>query len=312
MSFAGEVKKELTELEVHPQHAKAELAAFIQLNGLFYDSEDGRYLAIETENAAIARRIYTLVKAHLEIQPELSVIKKLTLKKNNVYRIKFHHGSQKILSRLDIAKAMKTTNFIPDEFMSDDQKARSYLRGAFLARGSVNSPETSRYHLEIYSPSADHSHDLASLMTYFDLNPKIHDRKSRGVMVYLKESSKIANFLAIIGSRVSLFKFEDVRIVRDMRNSVNRLVNCENANLSKTVNAATRQINDIELLINAGQWEKLAPSLREIAQLRLEHPNASLKELGELVEGSPISKSAVNHRMRKIAQMATTVRKRKS
>lgn len=311
MSFAAEVKKELTELEVHPQHAKAELAAFIQLNGLFYEGEEGKYLAIETENAAIARRIYTLVKAHLKIQPELSVIKKATLKKNNIYRVKFHHGTDKILNRLDIRQAMQTTNFIPHEFLSDEQKARSYLRGAFLARGSVNSPETSRYHLEIYSPTPEHSQDLIVMMDHFDLNPKIHERKGRGVMVYMKESEKIANFLAIIGSRIALFKFEDVRIVRDMRNSVNRLVNCENANLNKTVNAATRQINDIQLLISAGQWQELTPSLQEIGQLRLDHPNASLKELGELVQGSPLSKSAVNHRMRKIAQKAELVRERK-
>lgn len=308
MSFAAEVKKELTQLEVHPQHAKAELAAFIQLNGIFYEGGDGQYLAIETENAAIARRIYTLVKAHLDIQPEISVIKKMTLKKNNIYTVKFHRGSDKILTRLGIDEAMHSSQYIPEEFIKDEQKARSYLRGAFLARGSVNSPETSRYHLEIYSPTPKHSEDLAMIMTDFDLNPKIYNRQSRGVMVYLKESEKIADFLAIIGSRIALFKFEDVRIVRDMRNSVNRLVNCENANLNKTVNAATRQINDIELLINSGHWKHLSPSLQEIGQLRLDHPNASLKELGELVEGTPISKSAVNHRMRQIARRAEKVR----
>lgn len=307
MSFASEVKKELTELEVHPQHAKAELAAFIQLNGSLRPIDNQNFLTIETENAAIARRIYSLVKAHLHIQPEISVIKKMTLKKNNIYTIKFRQGSEKIMEKLGIAQAMLENNFIPDEFKEDEQKSRSYLRGAFLARGSVNSPETSRYHLEIYSPTSRHSSDLADIMNHFDLHPRVHDRKARGMMVYMKESEKIADFLAIIGSRVALFKFEDVRIVRDMRNSVNRLVNCENANLNKTVNAATRQINDIELIIRTEGMESLSPSLREIAKLRLDHPNASLKELGELVESGKISKSAVNHRMRKIAQKAELI-----
>ena len=151
--------------------------------------------------------------------------------------------------------------------------------------------------------------DTFDMMEELELNPKTHRRKNGGYMTYLKEAEKIADFLGIVGANNGLFMFEDVRIVRDMRNSVNRLVNCEQANLNKTVDAATKQLEAILLLDREVGLTSLPERIQEIASLRLDHPEASLKELGELVPGKGLSKSAVNHRMRKLTQMANDLEK---
>ena len=191
--------------------------------------------------------------------------------------------------------------------MTNDQKERSYLRGAFLAGGSVNSPETSRYHLEIYSNYEDHNKDICEMMNHFDLNARTIDRRN-GFITYLKEAEKIADFLAMVGAHNAMMKFEDVRIIRDMRNSVNRLVNCENANMNKTIDAASRQIENIEFIEQLVGLDKLPGKLYEIAILRLDNPDVSLKELGEMVPSGIISKSGINHRIRKINEYADKLR----
>lgn len=309
MSFAFDVKKELTMLEVHPEHAKAELAALIRMNGTLRIVDHEFHLNVQTENAAIARRIYSLIKDHFEVESELLVRRKMKLKKNNVYIVRMKNGSQLILKELGIMDGMLYNGHVPDEIKKNTQKMKSYLRGAFLAGGSVNNPETSRYHLEIHSSYEAHNEDICEMMDRFDLHAKKHERRN-GYIVYIKESEKIANFLALIGANGSMFKFEDVRIVRDMRNSVNRLVNCENANLNKTINAAGRQIENIQLIDKIKGLESLPDKLQEIAVLRVEYPEVSLKELGELVPNGAVSKSGVNHRLRKINKIAEELKKR--
>ncbi len=309
MSYASEVKKELTMLEVHPEHAKAELAALIRLNGELVHRNDRIRVTVQTENAAIARRIYSLIKDLFDIQVEVSVRRRMKLKKNNVYFIRIVKEGNEVLRELEILDAMLEDKKLPVSIKENNQKARSYLRGAFLARGSVNSPETSSYHLEIHSTSEAINQDNFDFMESFHLNPKIHERRNGGYMTYLKEAEKIADFLGIIGANNSLFRFEDIRIVRDMRNSVNRLVNCEQANLNKTVDAATRQIEAIHLLDSEVGLDNLDDKTQEIAKTRLEYPEASLKELGELVPGKAISKSAANHRMRKLTKLAEELTK---
>lgn len=304
MSFASDVKKELTMLEVHPEHAKAELAALIRMNGTLEQTTDHIFVTIQTENAAIARRIFSLIKDLFAIKADISVRRRMKLNKNNVYFIRLNKEAKRILSSLEILEAMLHEITLPDEIINNEQKVRSYLRGAFLARGSVNSPETNSYHLEIHSINEIMNQDNFDMMDKLGFNPKTHQRKNGGYMTYLKEAEKIADFLATIGANNGLFMFEDVRIVRDMRNSVNRLVNCEQANLNKTVDAATKQIEAIILLDRELGLSSLPEKIQEIASLRLDHPEASLKELGELVPGKPLSKSAVNHRMRKVTQMA--------
>ena len=185
---------------------------------------------------------------------------------------------------------------------------RSYLRGAFLAGGSVNNPETSSYHLEIFSLYKEHSESLCELMNSFDLNAKTLERK-KGYMTYLKEAEKITDFLIIIGANNAMLKFEDIRILRDMRNSVNRLVNCETANLNKTIGASVRQVENIKYIQGTVGLDVLPEKLREIAELRVAYKDVTLKELGEMVSSGPISKSGINHRLRKIDEIAEKIRK---
>ena len=306
MSFAGDAKNELTRLEVHPEHAKAELAALIRMNGTLSLTNQRFVLNVQTENAAIARRMFTLIKNHFDVESELLVRRKMKLKKNNVYIVRLKKGTESVLSGLGIMDGMLYHGHVQDEIRLNSQKMKSYLRGAFLAGGSVNSPETSRYHLEIYSSYEEHNEDICEMLNYFGLNARMLERRN-GFITYMKESEKIADFLALIGATSSMLKFEDVRIVRDIRNSVNRLVNCENANLNKTIDAAGKQIESIRLIDSVQGLDTLPEKIREIAVLRLENPDISLKELGEMVPSGAITKSGVNHRLRKINEIAESL-----
>lgn len=308
MSFASETKKELTQLDVHFEHAKAELAALIRMNGSLSLFNHQFVLNVQTENAAIVRRIYVLLKKHYKIESELLVRRKMKLKKNNVYIVRLKQGSKEVLEDLGIMDGLQFVTHIPLEIRENEEKMRSYLRGAFLAGGSVNNPETSRYHLEIYSNYEEHNEDICDMMNAFGLNARMIDRRN-GYITYLKEAEKIADFLALIGAGQAMMKFEDIRIVRDMRNSVNRLVNCENANINKVVSAASRQIQDILYIEEVVGLDALPEKLFEIAQVRKDHPDISLKELGELLPSGTISKSGVNHRLRKISEFAERLKK---
>lgn len=305
VSYASDVKKELTSLPVHPEHAKAELAAFLRMNGVLSLHDHQFSLDITTENPAIARRIFSLIKTAYGIEPLLIVSKKMKLKKNYQYLVRLQKQVHEILTDLEIFDSNNgLITGISEKIMSSEQRAMSYLRGAFLASGSVNNPETSRYHLEIYSLYEDHNQDLLKLMNnFFYLNAKETGRRS-GYIVYLKEAEKIGDFLHIVGAVNAMLAFEDLRIMRDMRNSVNRLVNCDTANLKKTANAAAKQVEDIQLIEEKFGLENLPEKLTVLARFRLTHPELSLKEVAAQVPDGPISKSGVNHRFQKIREIA--------
>lgn len=310
MSFAAKTKKELTQLEVDDCCARAELSALIRMNGSLSYSNQNFSLDVTTENAAIARRIYTLIKrlfpgTHIE----LLVRKKMRLKKNNVYLVRIPQDARTVLTELCIiGEGFTFIREISPNIIETTCCKRAYLRGAFLAGGSINHPEKSSYHLELFSIYAEHNRSLCDLMNTFHLNAKTLERK-KGFITYIKESEKITEFLNIIGAHQALLYFEDVRIMKDMRNSVNRLVNCETANLNKTVDAALRQVENIRLVQSVIGLENLPPKLQEIAELRLKHQDVTLKELGEMIESGKVSKSGVNHRLRKIDQIAEQIRK---
>lgn len=309
VSYASEVKKELTSLDIHPEHAKAELAAFLRMNGVLNLHDHQFSLDITTENPAIARRVFRLIKIAFEVEPLLIVSRKMKLKKNNQYLVRLQQHVKEILTELQIwdPQAGLITR-VPKRIMNSREGAMAYLRGAFLAGGSVNNPETSRYHLEIYSTYEDHNADLAKLMNhYLYLNAKTTQRR-RGFIVYLKEAEKIGDFLHIVGALNAMLAFEDLRIMRDMRNSVNRLVNCDTANLKKTANAAAKQVEDIQLIDEKKGIDNLPDKLQSLAHFRLAHPELSLKEVAAQVPDGPISKSGVNHRFKKISEIADSLR----
>lgn len=307
MSFASEVKKELTNIEVDQCCTYAELAALIRMNGTISISKVKYTVDIQTENAAIARRIYTLIKSVYSYPVELLVRRKMKLKKNNVYIVRLVKNVPELLAELDILHEPYTfIRTISKKYLKKTCCKKAYLRGAFLAGGSVNNPETSSYHLEIFNFHEDHNDALCELLNKFDLRARKLKRRN-GYITYIKEAGKITEFLIIIGAHNALFKFEDVRIVRDMRNSVNRIVNCETANLNKTISAAYRQIESIKLIEETIGIDSLPERLQEIAKLRVKHQEASLKELGERIAGGVMSKSGVNHRLRKIDEIAKKI-----
>ncbi len=233
----------------------------------------------------------------------------MRLKKNNVYIVRVVERAREILEDLKIlGESFSLNHEIAPSVLGKKCCQRAYLRGAFLAGGSVNNPETSSYHLEIFTMYEEHNESLSKLMNTFNLNSKTLERK-KGFIVYLKEAERITSFFSLIGAHQALLRFEDVRIVRDMRNSVNRLVNCETANLNKTIGAALRQVENIRFIERHAGLSILSEKLREIAELRVAYQDVTLKELGEMVSGSNISKSGINHRLRKIDQIAEKLRK---
>ncbi|HJA46499.1 MAG TPA: DNA-binding protein WhiA [Candidatus Limosilactobacillus excrementigallinarum] len=307
MSYASQVKKELTGLTVHKDNAQAELMALIRMNGALGIANQQMVLSVQTESPAIARRIYSLLKDFYNVESEIVVRRKMKLKKNNTYVVRLRYHVKELLTELGILDGFHIMERVPVQLLKNDLMIQSYLRGAFLAGGSVNNPETSRYHLEIYSLYEEHNEMIAEMINHFQLNARTTARRS-GYIVYLKEAEKIADFLQLIGATNSMLEFENIRIVRDMRNSVNRLVNCENANMDKVANAANKQVANIQFIDQHVGLNNIPEKLREIAMTRLAHPEVSLKELGELVPGGPISKSGVNHRLRKLNAYADKIK----
>lgn len=308
MSFASEIKKELINIEADKCCYQAEISAIIRMNAEISVGKHSLTLDIQTENVAIARRIFILIKETYNYKIEILVRKNMKLKKNNIYIVRLKEKVTELLKDLDLKTDEEyITQIISPESLTLNCCKRAYLRGAFLARGSINNPETSSYHLEIFNFNRSHSKELLKLVNYFGLNAREVKRRN-GYIVYLKEAEKITEFLSIIGAHNALFKFEDVRIIRDMRNSVNRLVNCETANLNKTISASVRQVENIKFIKQQVGLEVLSDQLRELAETRLKYPEVTLKEIGELMPGETLSKSGVNHRFKRIEKMAEELR----
>jgi len=284
---------------------KAELAALVRLAGRL-ELGPGRRpgLAVVTPSAAVARKVFTLFKECTGLSAQVSVEKGPRLKRSNLYRVRLPASAQPraVLAGLGLldrsGRLARTGSY---RFTGRDCCRRAYLRGAFLAAGSVNDP-TGDYHLEIVTNNAGKAGDVAALMRRLGLKAGSFPRKGRHV-VYLKESESIAAFLKLAGAHAASLEFENARVLRGVRGDVNRLVNCENANLNRTVEAGLRQLESIGRLDELLGLHRLPPALKVIAALRVENPGASLQELGELMEPK-ISKSAVNHRLRRLAQMA--------
>ncbi|WP_129723667.1 DNA-binding protein WhiA [Xylanivirga thermophila] len=317
MSFSSKVKAELCRVTVERDCCKiAELAAIIHTSGTIkLAGRDRVGICITTENACIARRAFMLIKELYGINPEILVRKNKRLRKNNSYLLLIPQSvySKRILSDIyifyrDRDGKNNVCSGIHEDLIRRPCCKRAYLRGAFLGGGSVSDPEKG-YHLEFVSHRNEYSEDLCELLNYFDLHAKIVERKNNFV-VYLKEGEHIVNLFSIIGAHTALLNLENIRIYKDMRNNINRIVNCETANLGKTVNASLRQIDNIKYLKENSEYQKLPHSLKEIAELRLNYPDASLKELGQMLS-PPMGKSGVNHRLRKLDQLADDLRIKK-
>lgn len=304
-SYSAEVRNELARIVgEHECCNVAELASLIRMGGtMLIGGNSNLGINFTTENAAVARKALTLIKSGFHLKTEVVVTRGRRLKKNNSYLIKVV-PSPVVTELLSVLGIMRGDNLNVTSDRGILRKAccrRAYLRGAFLGGGSVNKPEGD-YHLELVTGNLDFAKTLVRLMKYFSLPVGMTERKN-DYIVYLKDGDAIIDFLRLIGAYNALLTFENVRVVKGMRNQVNRLVNCETANLQKTVNAAVRQVNCIQLIAARKGLDFLPHSLREVAKLRLTHPEATLQELVDAMERK-IGKSGINHRLRKIEQIA--------
>lgn len=299
MSFCAYVKNELSRINVDEKCClEAEVSAIISVNSLSDKKvkPDSSNLKITTENAAFARRTYSLIKELYGISPEVICRKSIKLKKNTTFMLIIQNYN----------KDYEVTEETIENKIKEDCCKRAFLRGAFLAAGSISDPEKT-YHLEISVKSLKIAKFLTLTINSYNLNSKIIKRKGNYV-VYLKEGDHIVDFLNIVGAHSSLLELENIRILKDMRNNVNRIVNCETANLDKTVNASIRQIKNIEFIRDYMGLDNLPENLKQIAELRLQYSDASLKELGQMLN-PPLGKSGVNHRLRKLEEMADKIRR---
>jgi len=314
MSFSSEVKEELSRHFETGRHCQiAEIAAVIHFLGRLEEDLDGRkVLKVYTENVALAKKYFTLIKQTFEVNANIAI-------RQNAY---LHKGRTCIISIGDpdetnrILQAVKWKNddagFRRSEGIVDRMLVkstccrRSFIRGAFLSSGSMSDPEKS-YHFEIVCSDSEKASHLMEIINSFSMDAKIVQRK-KCYVVYLKEGSQIVDILNIMGAHVALMNLENVRILKEMRNFVNRQVNCETANINKTVNAAVKQIEDITFIQNSVGFDSLSEGLQEIAELRLKFPESTLKELGSMLNPT-VGKSGVNHRLRKLSNIADDLRK---
>ena len=291
MSFSGNIKEELAGHHAKARHCNlAELSALVEMAGAFRETESGVCrLAIHTENLRVARKGFTLLQKTFNIRTDI-VVRRNTVKGSSSYHI-YARGEELLAVRQAIVQAVCCK--------------RAYIRGAFLASGSMSDPSKS-YHFEIVCEKERQAEHLKEMINSFGLDAKIVKRK-KAYVVYLKEGEQIVDILNVMEAHKALMELENVRILKEMRNSVNRKVNCETANINKTVSAAVKQKEDIIYIRDTVGFEKLPEGLKEVALARLQYPEAPLKELGKL-HLHPVGKSGVNHRLRKLSEMAEKLR----
>ena len=310
MSFTTDVKAEVSMNQLHECCAKAQLSALIQMCASLSFTSQGMALEVKSENVNTAKRILKLLKERYHVSAQLSVMRKMKLKKNNIYILRINAQTADILKDLQIMDEEGLRAHPKDDTVHEECCARAYLAGAFLAGGSVNSPQTANYHLEIVANSKAQADFLLQLMKRFELPAKYIRRRNQEV-VYLKASDKISDFLRCIGASDALFAFEDSRIQRDFMNSLTRLDNCELANEMKTISAGKKQLEDIAWIEAYRGLDTLPEKLQQAAVLRRMNPEASLNELCEAYfeeTGETISKSGMKHRLAKLKELASQYR----
>lgn len=312
MSFSGKVREELAGSMSSARHCRiAETAAFIGLCGTVAVNSFEQYsIKIHSENLLVARKVFTLIEKTFNIKTDISI--RRNIRKGSVSYsvvVKRHEDALRILQAIKMVGEHQNDlenhrAFSPLVFQQMCCR-RAFLRGAFQAAGSMSDPNKS-YHFEIVCSTPEAAEQIRAVICSFDLDAKIVPRK-KNFVVYLKEGSQIVDILNVMEAHVSLLELENVRVLKEMRNSVNRKVNCETANINKTVSAAVKQVEDITYLRDTIGFENMPENLVEAALARLENPDATLKELGEYLT-PPVGKSGMNHRLRRLGEMADKVR----
>lgn len=312
MSFSASVKNDLARVVSQQKCCnKAEFIAFLRSSGNIQIGRGNAVsLSLTSEHSKTARRMFTLAKEYFGLETEIIMHRKARLRKNQVFELHIppQPGIKLVLELLGIEDESKLwehdfSGVIKRDLVKNQCCPRAYLRGAFLGGGSINDPQ-GEYHLEFSFNDFNHALFVKDLLAGFEINGKLAQRKQTHI-VYLKYSEEIVKLLNVMGSHRSLLEFENARIVKDMRNQINRQVNCETANLNKTVGAGLKQVDDIKLIDEYLGLKNLPPNLWEMARVRLEFPDSSLSELAEYLH---LGRSGVNHRLRRISKIADDLR----
>lgn len=310
MSFTTKIKNEVAQIEGTKSELIAELSGFVRNNGYINDNT----LYLTTENIVIAEKIINNFKEVYEVEIKKEVKDNLNFSKNDLYLLSLQDNLNFILE--DLGYLDNDGNYLdnpPTYIVGANEEIRAYLRGCFLCIGSVNDPKTSRYHMELVVSKPKEAVFIQKLLNIFDLNAKILTR-DKGYMIYLKEAEKISDYLKILKANNAVLYFENIRIYREQKNQANRLNNCEQANIDKVVASATSQLEQIQVIKDNLGESLLDDKTKEALEYRVKYPEASLKELSEIISletGKPITKSGLNHRFRKIKELADRLKDNK-
>ena len=306
MSFTTIIKQEIANTKLKGHCEKAQLSALIQLTSSLKINSGNLGILARTESPTTAKRIVFLLKELYKVETNLQIAKKTNLKKNNVYTIEISKDGKQILEDLGLYSSRGLLSRPTYELVSKDCCAKAYLAGAFLAYGTCNNPSKTNYHLEISLNEKSNALFLIKIISRFNIEAKIVERRNRFV-VYMKKADYVSDFLAIIGANSARLEFENERISRDMKNSISRIDNCEIANEVKTIKAANEQLEYINKIKQAGKYDKLPERLRNVCELRIKYQDYSLLELCDAYQknyGDVVSKSGMKHRLNKIQEIA--------
>lgn len=312
MSFSGDVKEELLSVNGNGRHCQiAELAAYFSYCGFVKKSNSGHMvIGIAAENKAIATKCFTLIKKTFNIYSGILIRKHSFSFKILSYELRIEKPDEIKEVLMAIKKYKESEEPVLQScvdmlLLKKDCCRRAFIRGTYLAIGSMSNPEKG-YHMEFVFDHEDMAEEFIQILKTFSIGAKMVLRK-KNYVVYIKDGEEIVDMLNIMGAHISLMNLENTRIMKDMRNSINRRVNCETANIAKTVNAATKQVEDIMLIRKIYGLNRLPDNLRQVAEVRLAYPEASLVELSQLMD-PPVGKSGVNHRLRKLSELAERLR----
>ena len=307
MSFTVTIKEEIVKQKSTESELIAELSGYIRNNGII--SKDK--ITMTTENNFIVERVTNSIKDIFDVNTKVDTIENLNFSKNALYQITIKDDLVNILKTLGIKEDNKYLDTVPNYIVGANEEIRGYLRGVFLSSGSINDPKKSRYHMELLINKPEESVFVQKLLNIFDLNAKILNR-DKGYMIYIKEAEKISDFLKILQANNAVMYYEDVRVYRDKKNKTNRLNNCEQANMDKIIENATSQLEDIEVIEKNDGVVLLDDKVKEALEYRKKYPETSLKELAEIISletNKSITKSGLNHRLKKLKDLADNFRK---